>query len=126
MADKICRVLVVEDDYFVADDIVSELAARGVTVAGPAATIHEALAIIRSGETLDGAFVDINLAGEMAYAVADALSERGIPLAFTTGYDRLAIPAPYNALPRHVKPLDAEKVGRALAELGLAPEAPAN
>src|SRR3546814_13816980 len=34
----------------------------------------------------DVAILDINLAGEAVYPVADALAERGIPFLFATGY----------------------------------------
>jgi ActR/RegA family two-component response regulator len=119
------RVLILEDDYFVAADIANELAARGVEVVGPVATIADALAIIRLDENLHGALVDINLAGQMAFAVADELIARGVPLAFTTGYDQAAIPERYNAVPRQVKPLDRDAIGRALAEIDLGPSAPA-
>ena len=45
---------------------------------------EEALAMIAS-EPIAGALVDINLGEEKGWPVADALAERGIPFAFTTG-----------------------------------------
>jgi len=34
------------------------------------------------------ALLDVNLDGEMSWPVADVLNQRGIPFAFTTGYDQ--------------------------------------
>lgn len=44
------------------------------------------LDLVDSGH-LDGAFLDINLAGEYYFAVAELLHERGVPFVFLTGYD---------------------------------------
>jgi hypothetical protein len=49
----------------------------------------------RRATLLDGAVVDINLQGELAYPIGDALIERGIPFVFTTGYDQAGIPTAY-------------------------------
>ena len=108
------RLLVVEDDYFVAGELVRDLERRGATIAGPVATVDDALGLIAQGGRLDGAVLDINLRGEMAYPVADALIARGIPLVFTTGYDQTIIPLRYSVVTRYEKPLDAGKIGRAL------------
>ena len=60
------RVLIVEDDYFMADDMRGGFEHEGVEVVGPFARLSDALDIA-SGEPLDGAVLDINLAGETVY-----------------------------------------------------------
>ncbi|MGI4765366.1 MAG: response regulator [Janthinobacterium lividum] len=99
------RVLVVEDDYFIAKGLVRHLRAAGVEVVGPAATVADALDLVRAGP-LDGAVLDINLQGELAFAVADALVERGVPFVFTTGYSADVIPERYTGIVRCEKPVD--------------------
>ena len=56
---------------------------------------RKALALARS-ESFDAALLDVNLDGEMSWEIADVLKERGIPFAFSTGYDQS------NMLPEHL------------------------
>jgi CheY-like chemotaxis protein len=108
------RLLVVEDEYFLADDLAKALRAEGAEVIGPASNVDAALDPLDETEGLDGAVVDINLQGEKAYPVADALIERAIPFMFATGYDQATIPARYGDVPRCQKPANAVTVVRIL------------
>jgi DNA-binding response OmpR family regulator len=97
------RILVVEDTLLIADLIVDHLQDAGCDVIGPASRVARALALAAS-EPLDGALLDINLHGELCFPVADVLVDRGIPIAFLTGYGESAVPASYNTAPRLSKP----------------------
>jgi DNA-binding response OmpR family regulator len=97
------RVLVVEDILLVAELIVDQLQEVGCTVVGPVPRLDRGLALA-VGEPLDGAILDINLAGEPCFPIADALVKRGIPIAFLTGYDEATLPAAYRQMPRLAKP----------------------
>ena len=108
------RVLVVEDEYMLAEDLREELERQGAEVMGPVASVADALEILRSGPAPDMAILDINLGGEMAYPVADALRARDIPFVFATGYDAQAIPKARSDVPRAEKPV---AVGQATATL---------
>jgi CheY-like chemotaxis protein len=107
------RVLVVEDEYLVAMDMSAYLEAAGAQVVGPASNVHAALEVVRRSE-LDGAILDVNLRGEMAYPVADALAARGIPFVFTTGYDARMVPPRFAGVKRCEKPTTPEAISRAL------------
>jgi CheY-like chemotaxis protein len=85
VADR--RVLVVEDDFAIANVIVEAFRARGAYIVGPAGNLKDALAIVAGKEHIDGTVLDINLRGEMVYPVADVLRSKGVPIVFTTGYD---------------------------------------
>jgi DNA-binding LytR/AlgR family response regulator len=101
------RVLIVEDEYVVASDLVRLLKDVGAMVAGPVASVGEALLLVTDGENgLDAAVLDVNLHGERVFPVADALADRGVPVVFTTGYDESVIPAAYASVPRCEKPVD--------------------
>ena len=108
------RVLLVEDEYFIAVELHRALEARGAVVVGPAATVRDALALIAKAGPLDGAVLDINLRGEMAYPVADALLMRGVPFVFTTGYDEAMIPPRFTGIACCEKPASPLKIADAL------------
>lgn len=93
-----CRVLVVEDEYFLADDVAQALSAHGAEVVGPVGTLAEAEALARS-RPLDVALLDINLRGELSYSVVDILRDRNVSVVFTTGYAETVIPASYAHVP---------------------------
>jgi DNA-binding response OmpR family regulator len=81
-------VLVVEDGWQLADTLKLLLESRGMQVAGPVATAKEARALARERHP-DVAVVDVNLNGEMAYALMDWLHARGIRIVVITGYEDL-------------------------------------
>lgn len=112
------RVLVVEDEYFIADDIARALKLLGAEVVGPAQSQAEAMGLVGSGEHIDFAVLDINLGGETVFPVADALRARGVPFVFATGYDQYCLPLAYADLPRWEKPFDPDALAKALPSLG--------
>ena len=107
------RILVVEDEALIAVMVEDMLTDMGSVVVGPAATIEQALALARS-EEIDGAVLDVNGRGERIDPVADALSARGVPMLFATGYGevRLASGAAATVID---KPYTQEKLARGLA-----------
>ena len=108
--------LVVEDEYIVAADLAMRLEDAGAAVVGPAGSVEEALDLVQSeGSTLDAAVLDVNLAGQRVYPVADALIARGVPFVLTTGYDASAIDSKYVDIPRCEKPVDPAALARSLA-----------
>lgn len=85
------RILIVEDECFIADDARAVLSNSGAEVLGPVPTVAEARALIDAEPRPDAVLLDVNLGGEMTFDLADTLRSRGIPFAFMTGYDRLAL-----------------------------------
>ena len=110
------RVLIVEDDYFIADDLAAGLKDAGIQIIGPVPSIAEALAAMERERT-DGAVLDISLDGEKVYEVADALIARGVPVVFVTGYDRPSIPSRYGNVPLCLKPDASARVIEALGRI---------
>jgi DNA-binding response OmpR family regulator len=110
------RILIVEDEYYIADDMAAALRSRGAEVLGPVGTVEEAFAIVAGGG-LDCAILDMNLRGDMAYPVADRLSEAGIPFVIATGYNSASLPERFSHLPRVEKPVDPAIVLAAVAPL---------
>lgn len=120
-----CRVLIVEDDFFIAEDVADAFRDRRATVLGPVAGVEAALALIEASPGPDAAVLDLNLGSAMSFPVADALMRRGVPFVFTTGYDATAIPPRYRSVPRCEKPVDLEQVTRTVLGLARAHGAPA-
>src|SRR6516164_10302555 len=97
------RVLVVEDEYFIAILIEEILESAGCVVMGPIPRLPDALDAV-DHQDYDVAVLDVNLAGEWINPVADALSERNVPFLFVTGYGANALPSEYAQRPRICKP----------------------
>jgi CheY-like chemotaxis protein len=112
-----CHVLVVEDEYLVAEELELELLEAGAVVIGPVATVAAALALIETEARIDGAVLDANLGGELVYPVADRLLALGVPLIFTTGYDASTIPATYKGCLVCEKPVHIAAVARAMEKM---------
>lgn len=103
-------------DAATADELRTELTNAGAVVVGPVGSLAEALELVGSQGHLDGAVVDVNLGGEMAFPAADALIERSVPLVFTTGYDEDAIPEQYRRHLRCEKPVNILRMTSALGK----------
>lgn len=78
------RILLVDDEPLISMLVEGWLAELGCDVVGPARSVEEGLDLADDGQ-LDGAILDVNLAGENSYSVANALQEKGVPFAFATG-----------------------------------------
>jgi CheY-like chemotaxis protein len=109
------RILVVEDEMMVAMLMEDLLELFGCKFVGPAASIPQALLLI-STEAIDGAMLDVNLAGHSIYPVADELARRGIPFIFVTGYGNQELEGDYNYRPRLPKPFRRLELQRVMLE----------
>lgn len=99
------RVLVVEDEPLIALDIQEALQRAGMDVVGSAASVEEALNLIR--QPCDAVVLDAVLHGIFTEPVAEALRGRGVPFVVLSGYayERLTsalasgsyVPKPYNS-----------------------------
>jgi CheY-like chemotaxis protein len=107
--------LVVEDDYLIASDLASWLESKGAHVLGPAASVDDALVLLRTASLPDAAVLDINLGDERVFPVADALEAADVPFVFLSGYDAREIPEFYRRAPCCSKPVDRSRLLRALA-----------
>ena len=101
------RVLLVEDEALVAMVMRDMLVELGFCVVGPYNRSAEAEAAARD-EDVDGAVLDINLDGEMAYSVADMLAARKIPFVFVTGYGAESIESRFAHIPVLQKPIERQ------------------
>lgn len=108
------RVLVVEDEYFLADELARGLAEAEAEVLGPIPTVDGALDLLKGPSPPNAAILDVNLGGEDVYPVADALLALGVPFLFTTGYDQATILGRFASVRLLEKPMDTAAVLHAL------------
>lgn len=120
MSDNKTRVLIVEDEPFIAltlEDMLDEL---GFALAGTVSQVGEAMQLIER-EPVDCALLDVNLGSEKIDPVADLLASRGCPFIFTTGYGRSGIPHAHAERPVLQKPFRMDDLAVILRE-NLAPK----
>ncbi len=110
------RVLVVEDRYLLADDLQRTLAGAGAQIIGPVSTVEAAQEALRQQE-LDGALLDIDIRGELAFSVAEELAAKGVPYIFISGFMPGALPERFREAPFLSKPASTNRVLQALEEL---------
>lgn len=107
------QILVVDDEPLIATHVADMLSKAGakVQVAHTATEAQQAL----SATHFDAAVLDVHLADERSYELADALLSQGTPFLFLSGY--LTIRAGYQHLPFIPKPFSPEKVLSAVEDL---------
>ncbi|MEA1013993.1 response regulator [Sphingosinicella sp. LY1275] len=103
------RILVVEDEYYLADDLACAFERRGAEIAGPVATAAAADKLIAAGG-IDYAVIDLNLRGSMAFTLGDRLREAGIPFLIASGYTRDSLPDRFREVPQIEKPFSVAQV----------------
>ena len=92
------RILVVEDEAMIAMMLEDLLEDIGCDVAASFGDLGSALDwVAKNGDQLDGALLDVNLAGETVFPVADALYAKGKPFGFVTSYSAVPQARTYDA-----------------------------
>jgi CheY-like chemotaxis protein len=108
--------LIVEDESLVAMLIEEALTEIGLPTLGPATRVAKAIQLIEAHPP-EGAVLDVNLAGEKVYPVADTLAAFGIPFVFLTGYGEAGVRQGYEGRPVLQKPFSIEQVQMAVKRL---------
>ncbi len=117
------RILIVEDESLVAMLLETILEDMGCVTVGPISNIEDALALLSGDEAgaLDGALLDVNVAGREVFPVADVLKARGVPFVFSTGYGQGGLPDEWRNQATIQKPFTEAAVEQALmTALGIA------
>jgi DNA-binding response OmpR family regulator len=110
------RILVVEDEYFVATDIAQALQEAGAEVIGPCRTEAAARAELK-GVSPDAVLLDVRLGPQPSFALAEQVAGRELPFLFITGLAPDLIPAGFRDVPRLAKPVSPRRVVEAVAQL---------
>jgi CheY-like chemotaxis protein len=79
------RVLVVEDEPVVAEDIAEMIREAEGEVVGPCASVQNARALLKDNRAVDAAVLDVNLKDGTITPILESLWARGIPTVVYTG-----------------------------------------
>ena len=108
------RVLVLEDDFYLAHDTAAALRSTGAEIVGPVTSTEAALDALREG-AFDAAVVDVNLGHGAGFEMIRALHAAALPFVVVTGYDDAVFPDDLCAVARERKPASPAAIVRALA-----------
>jgi two-component SAPR family response regulator len=111
-----CRVLIVEDQFLLAEEMSAIIRGMGAEVVGPFATTAASLRLLADA-SVDLAILDINLDGEQVYVVAQELRLRNIPFFFATGYEPWVVSLQFQDAPHLEKPVNSFSLIQAIGKL---------
>jgi DNA-binding response OmpR family regulator len=96
------RILVVEDENFLAMELTWIVEDAGYSVVGPERSVAETSKML-AWNKVDLALLDVNIGGEMVFPVSKMLDMLGVPFVFITSNSTL-VPAEYRHRPLMTKP----------------------
>lgn len=114
------RVLVVEDEALLSMLVEDALGDLGCTVLGPFMRLEPALAAVEADPRIDVAILDVNVAGERSFPLAELLLQRDVPVVFTTGYDDAGLDERWRVLPILRKPFSDDDLKRLVTQVATA------
>jgi DNA-binding response OmpR family regulator len=110
------RIVIVEDDYYQAQDWKQIMENAGAAVILVSAEVPD-LAELQTEGIIDAALLDINLGQGQSFDFARQLRENAIPFVFLTGYDARTLPEDLADIPCISKPANCARVLTTLALL---------
>jgi DNA-binding response OmpR family regulator len=110
-------VLIVEDEFIIAEYAREVLSACAVKVA-VATDVVEARAMLDEPTRFNAAILNVKLADRVSYSLAERLTEARVPFAFASGFDHLKLRADgFGAVAWLPKPYTPSKLLRMVAGL---------
>jgi CheY-like chemotaxis protein len=113
---KHLRILVIEDEFLVALDMVAALEQMGYGSVKHAETENTAFQQLTDNDW-DAVIADANLNGRSIERIGALLQTRKIPFVIVTGYDRENLPAIVRDAPMLTKPVSFENLARSVRRL---------
>ncbi len=110
------RFFVVEDEMMVVmllEDMLGDLGHQSVGTAQRLEAATKAAACVEA----DAAILDVNLAGDLSFPVADILQTRKIPFMFATGYGRVGLEDRFPDAVVIAKPFTLRQLETAISQL---------
>jgi DNA-binding response OmpR family regulator len=118
MSSEKPRILIVEDEPFIAMMLEEYVFDSGCEVADIAHDLRNALTSAATGD-VDIAILDISLGADSSFPVADVLANRQIPFVFASGFGASSLPEHHRGRPVLNKPYQYQELLKVLeAALG--------
>lgn len=116
------RILIAEDNYLLAEELGEVVRGYGYSLAGAAPSVERGLALIAK-DAVDGAVLDIDLAGTPSFPMCRALAAKGVPFLFLSAYStNTVVPDEFSKTLQLTKPFEPAALQSALRTLvGWAP-----
>lgn len=112
------KILIVEDEYFLADYVSSVIESAGGSIIGPFASAGAALDFLDQEPNIpSAATLNVHLSDGPSFPVASELAKRGIPFVFLTALSSTSIPSELRSRPLLAKPFAAYQVIQALVTI---------
>jgi DNA-binding NarL/FixJ family response regulator len=108
-------VLIVEDNFLIADDLKEALATQGAAVVGPVYKTEKALELLAQASP-DCAILDVYIGAGTTATIATALNDMGVPYVVVSGYQHDWIPKLMQAAPYIAKPFAHEELINAVSK----------
>jgi hypothetical protein len=105
------RILIVEDEFLLADDLVRHFEGVGSVVLGPVGDVAGARRFVTEA---DAAILDVNLKDGTVFPLADELYLRGVPFVFYSGADGGQVPERFRFVGTLPKPVGWRNVAEML------------
>lgn len=109
------KILAVEDESLVAMFLEDVLIDLGCVCVGPVGRVQDALSLLND-TPIDAAVLDVNVAGEQVFPVANRLAELNAPFIFATGYGEAGLPDAFHSRIVLQKPYSAAALQKALEQ----------
>jgi CheY-like chemotaxis protein len=111
------KILLVEDEFLIAEEITAMLQDAGHVVLGPAGSVSAAEVVLAGGSTPDVAVIDANLRGQTSAPLVAHLRQRDIPFCVCTGYRMTDLKTLFGDVVTIQKPIDPARLLRTVAML---------
>lgn len=106
------RILVLEDEHLLAEELERVLYLEGAVVIGPCSALEQVEII--SLDEIDGAVLNVRVRDGVSYTLAWKLRERGIPFVLASGQDSLSEPNEWHGSEWVAKPYEGRRLVEAL------------
>jgi CheY-like chemotaxis protein len=113
------RILVVDDDPFIADGLSLELQAMGASVLGPVYSESLALDLLAHADGIEGAILNPMLRGKNSFELARVFRNLDVPFVFMTDGQADHVPRELSDVPVCMFPFSSDALWNALFPAGL-------
>ncbi len=110
-------ILVVEDEFLIAEEMAAMLEEAGHVVLGPVGSVRAAEAVLADRGKPDVAVIDANLRGETSAPLAANLRDLGVPFCVCTGYRIGDLKALFGDVVTIQKPIDPARLLQTVSAL---------